>query len=154
MDSQADWTAFAEFQLSKIRAINALGGPRLRVVWSGTCRHLGRIPRYPQDADHILDGEAAVEAFLERANGKGKVMCTNCDGDAEDRIFCLSMLSHRWERSHIDADLSFPDSSRNKKARALAYYGSSGLCPVFKEHRFDYYYWIDFAFVFSHHAHP
>ena len=35
---------------------------------------------------------------------------------------------------------SFPDSSSNKKARALAYYGSTGLCPVFDLHRFDYYY--------------
>ena len=36
---------------------------RLMVVWSGTCDHLGRIPRYPQDAAHILDGEAVLTEF-------------------------------------------------------------------------------------------
>ena len=153
MGLEADWTGFAEFQLAKIRAINALGGPRVMVVWSGTCTHLGRIPRYPQDADHILDGEAVLEEFLKQADERGKVLCSNADGDMEPRIFCLSMFSHRWERSHLDADQSYPDSSRNKKAQALAHYGLYGLCPVFQQHRYDYYYWVDFSCINQDHYH-
>jgi len=145
MRLDADWTKMVEMQLAKIRAINALGGPRMMIVWSGTCRHLGRIPRYPQDSHHILDAEAAVQEFLRQADEKGKVMCLNADGVREPRVLCLSMFSHRWERPNSDPEASFPDSASNKKARALAYYGESGLCPVFHDHRFDYYFWVDYA---------
>ena len=44
-----------------------------------------------------------------------------------------------------DPAKAFPDSPDNKKCKALQYYGKSGLCPVFSEHQFDYYYWIDYC---------
>eukprot|EP00939_MAST-03C_sp_MAST-3C-sp1_P002065 g2065.t1 len=148
MLEDADWTKMVEMQLAKVRAINALDGPRMRIVWSGTCHHLGKIPRYPTDWKHILDAETVLVEFLKQADGKGKVTCkNNLTGELERRIFCLTMFSHRWERPHPDPRRSYPDSADNKKARALAYYGSSGLCPVFQKHRYDYYYWIDYAGV-------
>ena len=39
MKPDADWTKMVEMQLAKVRAINALGGPRMMIVWSGTCKH-------------------------------------------------------------------------------------------------------------------
>jgi hypothetical protein len=142
MPAASDWTKMVQMQLAKVRAINALGGPRMQVVWSGTCKHLGRLPRYPEDADHILDAERVIEEFLQRADEFGEVLCCDGNGEVEPRVFFLSMFSHRWERPHRNAHMSFPDSASNKKARALAHHGGEGRCPVFKEKRFDYYYWV------------
>ena len=36
MEADADWRPFAAFQLAKVKAINALGGPRLMLVWHAT----------------------------------------------------------------------------------------------------------------------
>lgn len=147
LEADADWSKLVEMQLAKVRAINALGGPRMMCVWSGTCAHLGRLPRYPQDAAHILDAEATLEAYTRQADEKGKVQCTNALGELEARIFCLSMFSHRWERPSLEAGRAFPDSTDHKKAKALGFYGAAGVCPEFARHQWDYYYWIDFACI-------
>ena len=116
-------------------------------VWGGTCEHLGRLPRYPQDAAHILDAETVLQAYMRQMDGKGKVEHTTSDGKAERRIFCLSMFSHRWERPHMEPSKAFPDAEDNKKARALGFYSSAGLCPEFSQHQWDYYYWVDYACI-------
>lgn len=145
MDPQSDFSAMVKMQLTKVRAINSLGGPRMQIVWSGTLRELGRLPRFPDDAPHILDAERVIEAHLQHCDAQGKVQCDGPDENAEQRVLCISFFSHRWEQGHLNPALAFPDDPSNKKAKALAFYGSSGLCPVFCEHRFDYYYWIDYA---------
>ena len=40
-------------------------------------------PALPAGADHILDGEAVLEEFLNQADERGKVLCSNADGDME-----------------------------------------------------------------------
>lgn len=60
LEADADWTSLATMQRDKISAINALGGPRVMCVWSGTCAQLQRLPRYPDDVAHILDAELVV----------------------------------------------------------------------------------------------
>mmetsp|Transcript_44812 Transcript_44812/g.130517 ORF Transcript_44812/g.130517 Transcript_44812/m.130517 type:complete len:423 (-) Transcript_44812:199-1467(-) len=137
----------AHMLLSKVRAINALGGPRMNLVWWGTLCHLGRIPKYPDDHLHILDAEKLLEEWVKKMDEYGKVQCPSAEGGTERRIVCMSMFSHRWARPSMDPAQAFPDTVDNKKCKALGYYGYSGLCPVFSEHQFDYYYWIDYAGV-------
>merc|ERR1719183_983146 len=159
LDSDADWTPFVHFQLRRVRAVNALGGPRMRVVWHKTFRVLGRIPRYPEDAAHILDAEKAIEAIIAHMDGQGKVVIAAAgygdrdgeedgdgDGDrAEGRVFCAKMFSHRWERSSPDPACAHPDDPAHKKARALAEYGRGGVCTVVAQQRFEYFFWVDYA---------
>ena len=100
---------------------------------------LGRIPRYPEDAAHILDAEKAIEAIIAHMDGQGKVVIAGAgdgdkdgeedgdgDGDrAEGRVFCAKMFSHRWERSSPDPACAHPDDPAHKKARALSSSSSS-----------------------------
>jgi hypothetical protein len=147
LEADADWTSLATMQRDKISAINALGGPRVMCVWSGTCAQLQRLPRYPDDVAHILDAELLLDEAMRQMDDKGKVACTNIKNKREQRIPCLSMFSHRWERPDLDPSRAFPDSPSNKKAAALGYYGEAGVCPEFAKHQWDYYYWIDYACI-------
>jgi len=107
------------------------------VVWWGTLLEDRQLPQYPCDWSRILDAEALLLAWLENMDDHGKV-----DG----RAVCLTFFSHRWERPSTDVSLAHPDSVCNKKALALAQYGSRGTCPIFEpHHKFDYYFWVDYA---------
>lgn len=132
MHPNADCSMFAPFLLERVKAINSLGGPRMRVVWCGTLAKLGRLPKWPQDAEHILDVESLLIEWI-----KGKV-----DG----RLVSISLFSHRWERPSLDPTKSHPDTVDNMKASSLAKYGERGICPIFYPHHiFDYFCWIDYA---------
>merc|ERR1719195_1247752 len=51
----------------------------------------------------------------------------------------------------MDPRTAHPDSVCHKKAKTLAEYGRLGTCPIFEpNHRFDYYFWIDFAGIHQH----
>ena len=134
MPADADWSGFAHFLLGRVRASNALPGPRMRIVWWKTLEELGRIPRWPDDCGHVLDAEALLEAHIREMDSKGKV-----DGLAP----CISFFSHRWERPSMSGG-AHPDSADHKKSKALASYGRACTCPIFEHHKFDYYFWIDF----------
>lgn len=137
MQPDADWSGFGPFILARLRAINALGGPRMRVVWSGTVAELGRLPQWPEDSEHILDLENVITEWIEHMDDRGKV-----DG----RCLCVSIFSHRWSRPSLDPAEAHPDTVDNVKAAALAKYGERGTCPIFHPHHiFDYFYWIDCA---------
>ena len=102
------------------------------MVWHGTIAQLGRLPRWPQDAAHILDAESVCEEWIKTCDAKGKV-----DG----RALCMSLFSHRWSRPSLNPSEAFPDTAENDKAKALARYGKGGQCPIFApHHEFDYYY--------------
>merc|ERR1712008_236336 len=63
----------------------------------------------------------------------------------------ITFFSHRWERPSHDVSLAHPDSDTNKKALALAQYGSRGTCPLFEpHHQCDYYFWVDYAGIHQH----
>jgi len=84
-----------------------------------------------------LGREKLLELWINEMDEEGKV---------NDRGFCISGFSHRWERPSLDPAKAHPDSLDHKKARLLAEYGSRGTCPIFEpHHQFDYYYWLDFA---------
>ncbi|GMI28380.1 hypothetical protein TrRE_jg1657 [Triparma retinervis] len=137
INPDADWSGFAHWLGARVAAANALGGPRMRVCWSGTMKELGRMPRWPQDAAHILDVEELCKTWAAKQDEKGKV-----DG----RAMCISLFSHRWERPNIDPKEAHPDTPEGTKAKALAKYGSNGTCPIFHPHHtFDYFMWIDYA---------
>lgn len=127
-----------EWYLRRMRVTNAVGGPRCRIVWSGTMKSLGRLPRWPDDAAHVLDAELLLTKWLDM-----------CDDDArvDGREVCFTMFSHRWERPSLDPKLAHPDDEDNTKAKVLATYGELGACGVFPEHQFDYYVWLDFACI-------
>ena len=38
----------------------------------GTIKKLGRLPRWPEDAEHILDAEELIKAWLERCDDHGR----------------------------------------------------------------------------------
>jgi len=137
MKPGADWSGFAHLQLSRVQAISDLGGPRMKIVSWRSLAHLGRLPKFPDDRAHVLDAEELLKAFIAGMDSKGKV---------EGRIACLSMFSHCWERPDMDPLKAHPDTPDNKKAAALAHYGKQGVCPYFEpHHKFDYYFWFDFA---------
>ena len=83
----------------------------MRVCWSGTMESLGRIPRWPQDQEHILDLEALCKEWAGKQNEKGKV-----DG----RAMCISLFSHRWERPSMDPKEAHPDTVDGAKAKVRA----------------------------------
>jgi hypothetical protein len=58
MPADSDWSGHAHFLLGRVRASNALPGPRMRLVWWKTLDELGRIPRWPDNCGHVLDAEA------------------------------------------------------------------------------------------------
>lgn len=130
--ADSDWSGFAPWLLQRVNDINAVGGPRMRVVHWRTLADSGRLPRWPQDAALVLDLADLLEAWIARQDAFGKV-----DG----RIVCLSMFSHRWETPNA------PDTPADLKARSLARYGEIGTCAVFPDHRFDYFFWIDYCGV-------
>jgi len=132
----ADWSSFSQFMLARVRACNKLPGPRMRIVWGMTLAKLGRLPRWPNDHEHVLDAEALLELQVARMDSNGKI-----DG----RIPCFSFFTHRWLRPSYDPKRAHPDSTHHEKAKALAEYCAGGTCSVFVEHTFDYYYWIDFC---------
>eukprot|EP00398_MALV-I-01_sp_L67-1_P000165 gene165-29_t len=133
----ADWSGFAPWLLSRVQAVNALGGPRMRVVWHGTLTHLGKIPRWPDESGHILDLAALCDHWIARQDAQGKV-----DG----RGFCVYFFSHNWERPFANPSECHPDNPNHAKARALARYGANGFCPIFAPHHdFEYYFFIDYA---------
>merc|ERR1719195_1267895 len=127
---------------NRVAQVNALGGPRLQVVWWGTLMQDRQLPQYPRDWSRILDAEAMLKAWLEKMDEYGKV-----DG----RTVCITFFSHRWERPSNDVLLAHPDSETNKKALALAQYGARGTCPLFEpHHKCDYYFWVDYAGIHQH----
>ena len=130
--------AMIEWYLRRISATNRVKGPRCRLVWSGMMKELGRLPRWPDDARHILDAEKLLMLWLELCNDQAQI---------DSREFCTTMFSHRWERPSLDSKNAHPDDVANTKAKVLANYGELGACGVFPCHQFDYYYWIDFACV-------
>jgi hypothetical protein len=83
---EADWSFFAHMLLSRVEEVNTLDGPRVRLVHWSTLDKLGRIPRWPDDAAHVLDAADLIRAWIARQDAKGKI---------SGRILCLSMFSHR-----------------------------------------------------------
>ena len=73
---------------------------------------LGRLPQWPQDAEHILDLESCVVEWIKHQDDRGKV-----DG----RCLCISIFSHRWSRPSLDPAEAHPDTVDHKKAAALQY---------------------------------
>ena len=112
----------------RVHRANEAGGPRCRLVWWKTIRSLGRLPRWPDDAAHILDAERLLNEWENECDNEGKV-----DG----RAFCQSFFSHKWFNGNPDAD--------GEKWSRLAHYGELGSCSVFPDDKFDYYYFIDYS---------
>jgi hypothetical protein len=109
----------------------------MRVVWHGTLKAIGHLPRWPQEHEHILDLESLCLEWMKRQDDMGKI-----DG----RAMCVSLFSHRWERPSLNPSEAHPDTPDGSKAKALARYGESGTCPIFHPHHtFEYFFWIDFA---------
>ena len=73
--ADSDWSAYHRQCLKRVRDVNALGGPRMHIVWHGTLAKLGRIPMLPDEGDsqHILDAERLVEAWIANMDAHGKV---------------------------------------------------------------------------------
>jgi len=136
MTPEADWSPFIRGCLKRVQDVNALGGPRMQIVWWGSVKSLQRLPMWPVDRNHVLDAERLLEQWAEEMDEKGKV---------NGRGFCISTFSHRWERPGFDSS-AHPDTPDHKKAAKLVQYGEFGTCPIFEpHHKFDYYYWLDFA---------
>lgn len=138
-EPDSDWRPLVHQWRRRIQACNALGGPRMHLVWWGSLKTFGQLPRYPREADaqHILDAEHLVDEWIRLMDGHGKV---------GSRSMGISFVSHRWERPSPDQDRGHPDSADNKKARGLIEYGERGTSTIFDaHHKMDYYYWIDFA---------
>lgn len=106
---------------------NKAGGPRCRLVWWKTIQELGRLPRWPDDAAHVLDAELLLKEWAKKCGDDGKV---------GGRAFCQSFFSHKWASDG-------PDDG--EKATRLANYGALGSCSVFPHDLFDYYFFIDYA---------
>ena len=136
--ADADWSGAAPWCLQRIQEINAVGGPRMKVVHWKTLEDLGRIPRWPDDASAVLDLEDVIKAWVERQDSRGKI---------DDKIMCITMFSHRWTRPALDPAIAHPDSPDGLKAQSLAQYGHGAHCGVFPNHLFEYFFWIDFAGV-------
>eukprot|EP00746_Dinoflagellata_sp_MGD_P151580 gnl/MRDRNA2_/MRDRNA2_83136_c1_seq1.p1 gnl/MRDRNA2_/MRDRNA2_83136_c1~~gnl/MRDRNA2_/MRDRNA2_83136_c1_seq1.p1 ORF type:complete len:1178 (+),score=190.93 gnl/MRDRNA2_/MRDRNA2_83136_c1_seq1:143-3535(+) len=140
---------YIAWMLSRVKMVHNTGGPRMRVVWWRTLLELGRIPRWPDDACHILDLHQLLEDWLTRCDKNGRV---------DSRYPYLRMLSHRWQRPHFcpqcvadqpcpSARLAHPDSAENTKANVLAKWGRDqydidNIGPYSPE---DLYLWVDFA---------
>lgn len=138
-----------EWYLSRMKLVNSVDAPRMRVVWWGTLKTLGRLPRWPEDREHVLDAEMVLEQWARRCDDRGAVVV-----DGSPREVCFSFFSHRWERpardhgSHYECGSSaHPDRADNKKAMMLATYGDKGACPIFKDTLFDYYFYVDFGCI-------
>jgi len=130
--------------LARVHCVNAIavkaGAPsaRVRVVWSKTLLQLGQLPRWPQDAAHILDLERLLELWLERADASATVHAQ----------LLLFFFSHTWDRAHLckwcatgrcrESANAHPDDLEHSKARALGTYGQL-------DGKQQAYYWIDFA---------
>lgn len=143
MAPDANFSPALPWSLARIKLINSLGGPRMRVVHWKTFEKLGRIPRWPDDREHILDLEDLTAAWIERMDpSTGKIKL-----EGEERVMCLSMFSHRWTRPSRKVDEAHPDSPDGRKAAAMATYGRGGNCGVFPNHQFEYFFWVDFAGV-------
>jgi len=137
-EKDSDWHVFTDWLVDRVRTVNQLGGPRVKLVSWMTLRLLGRFPMLPTESEHILDAERLLEEYSRLQDDKGKV-----DG----RVACFSFLSHRWERPSLGAD-AHPDSESHKKAKALAKFGEFGTCPIFAPHHaFDYYFWVDYSSI-------
>ena len=59
--------------LQRCKLVNSVGGPRQLCVHWSSIKRLGRIPRWPDDAAHILDYERVLEAWVERMDEFGKI---------------------------------------------------------------------------------
>ena len=136
--ADADWSKCAPWVLSRVKYVNSLGGPRMRVVHFKTLQTLGSIPRWPEDSANILDLEDMITSWIERQDAKGNLL---------GRKLCVTMFSHRWSRPDRDPMLAHPDTTDGLKARSLAEYGIGGNCGVFPDHSFDYFFWIDYSGV-------
>eukprot|EP00441_Pelagodinium_beii_P030689 CAMPEP_0197712030 /NCGR_PEP_ID=MMETSP1338-20131121/129752_1 /TAXON_ID=43686 ORGANISM="Pelagodinium beii, Strain RCC1491" /NCGR_SAMPLE_ID=MMETSP1338 /ASSEMBLY_ACC=CAM_ASM_000754 /LENGTH=464 /DNA_ID=CAMNT_0043295965 /DNA_START=213 /DNA_END=1607 /DNA_ORIENTATION=- len=136
--------------LRKIRAINRIGGPRVKVVWWRSLALLGRLPRYPDDRDHILDLERLVEHWQENAVNERY----------EDHYLTVRFISHRWSQPHYcakcttgfcpDAAKSNPDTEDCVKAHVLSQWGrdlyrATDELPYRPYRPEDLYFWIDYA---------
>lgn len=137
------WDGFLE----KIRNINKIGAPRVRVVWWRTLHDLGRLPRWPDDREHVLDLEELITIWNNKCNKEGSV-----DG----HFMYVRFMSHRWERPHFcercatgDCNVkAHPDDVKNVKARVMAAWGHDRYNDVLDTRPFrpeDAYFWIDFA---------
>lgn len=142
----ADAKRYVEWMKERVKAVNASGGPRVRVVWFGTMEHNKQIPKYPEDAPHILDLELTLEGWLQRCNEAGEI-----DGRKIAVLFC----SHRWNRAHwCDACITgkcpllfqaHPDTEDHYKARTMGAIGRHIYEQKIGGHQVDHYYWIDYA---------
>jgi len=141
MKPEADWSGLAPYILARVKACNALGGPRMQVVPWKALEVLGHLPQYPdpEDSRFILDAESLLEEWVARQDEQGRV---------GGRIICFSFFSHRWERPSMDPTLAHPDDAEHKKAKALTTYGRLGTCSIFSPTwTFEYFFWIDYAGV-------
>lgn len=140
------WACF----LDKIRHVNKLGGPPVRVVWWKTLDKLGRIPRFPDDREHILDLEQLVERWLAQCVPDGPTR-----GCFDGHYLSVRFISHRWAQPHYCEECSLgtcdvhanPDTWDNIKAQVLGQWGrdlyySEDIRPFRPE---DLYFWIDYA---------
>eukprot|EP00928_Gymnodinium_smaydae_P040098 TRINITY_DN27253_c0_g1_i3.p1 TRINITY_DN27253_c0_g1~~TRINITY_DN27253_c0_g1_i3.p1 ORF type:complete len:384 (+),score=48.64 TRINITY_DN27253_c0_g1_i3:86-1237(+) len=135
--------------LKRMNLANSVDAPPMRVVWWGTIEKLGRLPRWPEDREHILDAEKVLVEWAKLCDDRGGVLV-----DGVRREICFSFFSHRWERPAKDHGSSYecgknahPDTAEHKKAKVLATYGSRGACPIFPDTLFDYYFYVDFACI-------
>ena len=69
-----------EYYLQRVRLSNLdhNGAPmppslRMRLVWWGTVKELGRLPRWPEDREHILDAEKLLEEWRNVCDDRGGV---------------------------------------------------------------------------------
>lgn len=120
--------AHLQWLLSRIRLVNSVGAPRMKLVWWSSLAALGRLPHWPEDRRHVLDAELLVEKWLR--------LCDDGGGVATDarRELRLAFFSHRWEQR---------ETSGPEKATALSQYGEEGRSAAFRGTLFDYYFWID-----------
>jgi hypothetical protein len=76
-----DFRPMFHWVLQRCKLVNSVGGPRQLCVHWSSIKRLGRIPRWPDDAAHILDYERVLEAWVERMDEFGKI---------GDRAICCS----------------------------------------------------------------
>lgn len=141
---------YVKWMQKRINLLTKTGGPRMRVVWWKTLADLGRIPRWPEDKQHILDLETVLDIWLKECDSQGRM-----DG----RYLYIWMLSHRWERPHFCDECltgfcelmssAHPDSITNVKARTMSRWGEhqydeGNVGPLSPE---DHYIWIDFTSI-------
>jgi len=142
---ERDTRAYIVWCYQRVKALNALGGPRMRVISGSVIKKLGRLPRLPDDDSEIVDWESTLENWLKTCDESGKV--------AGKRVVC-GFISHRWLRPHMPCDQcgtqeagkvcpnslsAHPDDAQNSKAKALTKFLQTS------DEMIEWHFWMDFA---------